>query len=34
VDDVLKAERNGVGQPERNEALAILYSTKGEIIRV
>lgn len=35
VDDVLKAlEKNGVGQPERNEVLAILYSMKGEIIRV
>lgn len=35
VDDVLEAmSRNKVGQKERDEVLAILYSMKGEVIRV
>lgn len=35
VDDVLAAmAANGAGQRERDEVLAILYSMKGEVVRV
>lgn len=35
IDDVLAAmEANGAGQRERDEVLAILYSMKGEVLRV
>lgn len=33
IDDILAAlDRNGVGEEERKEVLAILYSMKGEIV--
>lgn len=33
IDDVMKAlEQNGVGEGERREMLAILYSLKGEVL--
>jgi hemoglobin len=35
IDDVLAAmEKHGAGQQERNDVVAILYSQKGQIIRV
>jgi hemoglobin len=35
IDDVLEAmAQHGVDQQERNEVVAILYSMKGEIVRV
>jgi hemoglobin len=35
IDDVLAAmERHGAGQHERNDVVAILYSLKGQVIRV
>lgn len=35
IDDVLEAlAKNGVGQKEQDEVLAILYSTRKDIIRV
>ena len=35
VDDILGAmDRNGLGEEEKNDVIAILYSLKGEIIRV
>jgi len=35
VDDILGAlDKNGVGEQERKDVLAILYSLKGEIIRL
>ena len=35
MDDIIRAmEKHGVGSQERNEVIAILYSLKGEIIRV
>lgn len=35
IDDVLGAlTKNGVGQTEKDEVLCILYSMKGEIVRV
>lgn len=35
MDDILKSmEKHGVGSQERNEVIAVLYSLKGEIIRV
>ena len=34
LDDILAAlDKHGVGQQERQEVLAILYSPKGEIVR-
>ncbi|ABC81527.1 group I truncated hemoglobin [Anaeromyxobacter dehalogenans] len=35
IDDIVLAlERNGIGAPERNEVVAILYSLKGEVLRI
>lgn len=35
IDDVVAAMRkNGVGDPECNEVVGILYSLKGEVIRI
>ena len=35
IDDVLAAlAKNGVGKGEQDEVLSILYSMKGEIVRV
>lgn len=35
MDDIVRAmEKHGVGCQERNEVIAVLYSLKGEIIRV
>ena len=35
LDDAMAAlERNGVGQREKEEVLAILFSMKGDIVRV
>jgi hemoglobin len=35
IDDMLAAmTRNGYGQAEKNDVLAILYSLKGDVVRV
>ena len=35
IDDVLSAmEKHGAPQPERDDVVAILYSLKGQVIRV
>ncbi|ACL65519.1 globin [Anaeromyxobacter dehalogenans 2CP-1] len=35
IDDIVLAlERNGIGAPERGEVVAILYSLKGEVLRI
>lgn len=35
IDDVMTAmTRNGYGQAEKNDVLAILYSLKGDVVRV
>ena len=35
LDDVLEAfDKNGIGQREKEESLAILYSMKGDIVHV
>ena len=35
IDDVLSAmEKHGARQPERDDVVAILYSLKGQVIRV
>jgi hemoglobin len=35
IDDIMKAlKKHNIGDPEATEVLGILYSMKGEIIRV
>jgi hemoglobin len=35
IDDIVAAmDKNAVGQQEKNEVIAILYSLKGDVIRV
>ena len=35
IDDVVAAlEKNGIGQTEKNDVVAILYSLKGEVVRL
>jgi len=35
LDDVLEAmDKNGIGQREKEEVLFILYSMRGDVIRV